>query len=106
MLQVGDVAPDFALPDAAEETVRLSDFRGKKVVLYFYPKDLTPACTRQACDLRDRHAELREAGAEVFGVSLDSARTHRKFTDKYELPFQLLTDAEREVLTAYGVWKQ
>lgn len=106
MLQVGDTAPDFALLDAAEQTVRLSDFRGKQVVLYFYPKDLTPACTRQACDLRDRHQELQEAGAEVLGVSLDSARTHQKFTDKYELPFRLLADQEREVLTAYGVWKE
>jgi peroxiredoxin Q/BCP len=106
MLQAGDPAPDFALPNAVGETVRLSELRGRQVVLYFYPKDLTPACTRQACDLRDRHEELREAGVEVLGVSLDSARMHQKFTEKCSLPFQLLTDVEKEVATAYGVWKE
>lgn len=106
MLHVGDAAPEFALPNGAGETVRLSDLRGKKVVLYFYPKDMTPGCTQEACDFRDRYAALQEAGAVVLGVSPDSARSHAKFAEKHTLPFPLLADEDHSIATAYGVWKE
>ena len=106
MLVIGRPAPDFALQDGEGNTVRLSELRGKKVVLYFYPKDLTPGCTQEACDFRDRHAELQAAGAVVLGVSPDDAKSHRKFAAKHGLPFPLLADTERAAATAYGVWKE
>lgn len=106
MPEVGELAPDFTLKDGAGNEVRLSDFRGKKVVLYFYPKDLTPGCTQEACDFRDRFAAIREAGAVLLGVSPDSSRTHRKFADKYELPFPLLADEKTAVANAYEVWQE
>ncbi len=103
---VGDPAPDFELPDQDGQHVSLSDFRGRKVVLYFYPKDDTPGCTTQACDLRDRTSELDMRGAVVLGVSPDTMQSHRKFRDKYGLPFRLLADTEHRVADAYGVWKE
>lgn len=109
ILTPGDAAPDFAAVAVGGvygdgQTVRLGDFRGKKLVLYFYPKDDTPGCTTQACDLRDRYAHLLDQGAVVFGVSVDSPASHRKFIDKHSLPFPLLSDENREMVGAYGVW--
>jgi len=103
-LEAGDQAPDFALPDQDGNIHRLSDYAGRTVVLYFYPKDDTPGCTKEACSFRDRHAELQSAGAVVLGVSADDAKSHQKFRDKYSLPFPLLSDTEKEVSTAYGSW--
>ena len=103
-LAVGDRAPDFALPDAGGGTVRLSDFRGKKaVVLYFYPKDDTPGCTKEACGFRDSYEEFTSAGAEVIGVSSDSGESHRGFASKHKLPFTLLSDRGGKVRRQYGV---
>jgi thioredoxin-dependent peroxiredoxin len=106
MLEVGQPAPDFTVKDGAGNTVRLSDLRGKKVVLYFYPKDATPGCTQEACDLRDRYDRLQAAGAVLLGVSPDSEKSHQKFAAKFELPFPLLADTDNTVSTAYGVWKE
>lgn len=103
-LVAGDEAPDFALPDADGNTVRLSDYRGRKVVLYFYPKDDTPGCTQEACSFRDNLARLTSAGAVVLGVSPDTPKSHRKFADKYGLPFPLLSDVGASVAQTYGVW--
>jgi thioredoxin-dependent peroxiredoxin len=100
----GEPAPDFTLTSDAGETVRLSDLRGKPVVLYFYPKDDTPGCTAQACGIRDSYAEFERAGAVVLGVSPDKAAKHVKFKEKYSLPFTLLADPEHEVAERYGVW--
>jgi peroxiredoxin Q/BCP len=101
---VGDLAPDFELTDVSGQRVRLSDFRGKRpVVLYFYPKDDTPGCTREACSFRDRYAAFQEAGAEVIGVSSDSAASHRSFAEKHRLPFTLVADAGGAVRKRYGV---
>jgi peroxiredoxin Q/BCP len=105
-LKIGDAAPDFALPNQDGETIRLSDQRGKVVVLYFYPKDDTPGCTKEACAFRDLRGAFAEAGAEIFGVSRDSVKSHRKFADKYGLPFSLLADETGEVCRAYGVIKE
>jgi peroxiredoxin Q/BCP len=104
--QAGQPAPDFALPDQDGNTVRLSDLRGRKVVLYFYPKDDTSGCTTQACDLRDRGGEIDAKGATVLGVSPDPVKSHRRFADKYDLPFTLLADTDHQVAEAYGVWKE
>ena len=106
MLKVGDPAPDFTLNDGDGNSVRLSGLRGRKVVLYFYPKDMTPGCTQEACDFRDRYTELQKSGAALFGVSPDSEKSHRKFAEKHALPFPLLADTGSEVATAYGVWKE
>ena len=105
-LKVGQRAPDFSLQDDAGKTVRLSDFTGKTLVLYFYPKDDTPGCTKESCAFRDGIAEIRAEGAEVFGVSVDSVDSHRKFKEKYRLNFSLLSDAEKTAVKAYGVWKE
>lgn len=102
-LQIGDAAPDFTLPTDAGEPLTLSQLRGKKVVIYFYPKDNTPGCTREACDFRDAYAELREKGVVVLGVSKDSAKAHTNFKAKHQLPFTLLVDANADVCEAYGV---
>jgi peroxiredoxin Q/BCP len=100
----GKPAPEFTLKDDAGETVSLSDFRGKPVVLYFYPKDDTPGCTAQACGIRDAYGEFEQAGAVVLGVSPDKVSKHVKFKEKYDLPFTLLADPEHEVAERYGVW--
>ena len=104
MVEEGKAAPDFELTSDTGDTVRLSDLRGKPVVLYFYPKDDTPGCTTQACGIRDAYGEFERAGAVVLGVSPDGERSHAKFRDKYELPFPLLADEGHEVAERYGVW--
>ena len=103
-LSPGDKAPDFELPDADDKPVSLQEFRGERVVLYFYPAALTPGCTTQACDFRDNLAVLRDAGVAVVGISPDKSAKLRQFRDKHELPFPLLGDPGKEVLTAYGAW--
>ena len=104
MVEEGKPAPDFELHTDAGESVKLSDFRGKPVVLYFYPKDDTPGCTKQACGIRDSYDEFEQRGAIVLGVSPDEETSHVKFKEKYELPFTLLADADHEVAERYGVW--
>ena len=104
MLKPGDLAPDFTLPGKDGEPVTLSSFRGEKVVLYFYPKDNTSGCTAQACNLRDNYAELRKAGYEVIGVSVDDAKSHQKFIAKNELPFTLIADTDKKLVEQFGVW--
>ena len=103
-LKEGDKAPDFAVPDANGKTINLKDLRGKKVVLYFYPKDDTPGCTKEACAFRDSFAKFKRRGLEVLGVSLDSEKSHQKFAQKYDLPFTLLADTERTISDAYGTY--
>ena len=104
MIAEGQEAPDFELTSDTGETVKLSDLRGKPVVLYFYPKDDTPGCTTQACGIRDAYGEFERAGVVVLGVSPDDERSHVKFRSKYELPFTLLADTEHAVAERYGVW--
>ena len=106
MVSEGKPAPDFELVDDSGETVTLSSFRGKPVVLYFYPKDDTPGCTTQACGIRDAWGEFERAGAVVLGVSPDDERSHAKFKEKYELPFALLADTGHSTAEEYGVWKE
>jgi len=106
MLSVGATAPDFSLPSTSGDVVSLKNLRGKKVVLYFYPKDDTPGCTKEACSFRDDLTRIKRKGALVFGVSADSIPSHQKFIEKYELNFPLLSDESKEMLKAYGVWQQ
>ena len=106
MLEAGVKAPAFTLPDQDGNPVSLSDFLGKKVILYFYPKDNTPGCTRQACAFAGSYAAFRDLDAVVIGVSKDSTASHRKFAEKYDLPFLLLSDPELRVLQTYGVWQE
>ena len=106
MLEVGMKAPDFTLLDKRGNSVSLSDFLGKKVVLYFYPKDSTPGCTRQACAFAQNHSNFGEKNVVVIGVSKDSVASHLKFAEKYELPFVLLSDPELVAIQAYGVWQE
>ena len=106
MLTVGTKAPDFTLNDQHGAEVRLSDFLGKKVVLYFYPKDSTPGCTRQACAFAGSYAAFQEQNVAVIGVSKDSVASHVKFAQKYDLPFILLSDPELQAIQAYGVWQE
>ena len=106
MLEVGMKAPGFTLQDQDGREVSLADYRGKKVVLYFYPKDSTPGCTRQACAFAGSLSEIKAQGAVVLGVSKDSVASHRKFADKYGLPFTLLSDPQLEAIQAYGVWQE
>jgi len=103
-LKAGDAAPAFALEDQDGQTRRLEDFRGKNVVLYFYPRDETPGCTIEACQFRDEHTALEELGAVILGVSRDDAESHRKFIENHSLPFPLLVDDGGDVSTAYGAW--
>jgi thioredoxin-dependent peroxiredoxin len=105
-LKEGDKAPDFSLPSSDGETVSLKDLKGKSVVLYFYPKDDTPGCTKEACDFRDLRKKFQSEGAEIYGVSFDSVDSHNKFITKYKLPFPLLSDSDKSVATAYGVFKK
>ena len=105
-LNIGDKAPDFAIPDQDGLVHKLSDYAGRKLVIYFYPKDDTPGCTAQACNLRDNYYDLRQKGYEVIGVSVDSEKSHQKFIRKYELPFTLLADTEKKMVTDYGVWQE
>ena len=106
MIEEGRPAPDFELESDSGETVRLSDLRGKPVVLYFYPKDDTPGCTRQACGIRDAWTEFQRAGAEVIGISADTTASHERFRSKYSLPFTLLADPEHKLAELYGVGQE
>ncbi|MDX9942891.1 MAG: thioredoxin-dependent thiol peroxidase [Bacteroidales bacterium] len=103
-LKPGDQAPDFKGKDSRGNALSLADFKGSKLVLYFYPKDNTPGCTAQACNLRDNYELLMKQGYKVVGVSADSEKSHEKFIEKFELPFPLISDTEKEILKAYGVW--
>ncbi|HYF61267.1 MAG TPA: thioredoxin-dependent thiol peroxidase [Herpetosiphonaceae bacterium] len=103
-LNIGDAAPDFSLPADNGETVSLGDFRGKKVILYFYPKDDTPGCTTQACGFRDSYPQIEERNAVVIGVSPDDVKSHQKFKTKFDLPFLLVADTDHALAEAYGVW--
>ena len=106
MLETGMKAPDFTLTDKDGKAVSLSDFLGRKVVVYFYPKDSTPGCTRQACAFAAAYAQFKARKVEVIGISKDSAASHRKFAQKYELPFLLLSDPDLQAIQAYGVWQE
>src|ERR1043165_114738 len=105
-LQVGDVAPEFTTKDQDGNTVRLSDFKGKKVVLYFYPNDMTPGCTAEACSLRDNYKTLQKQGYVVLGISSNDEKSHRKFIEKEKLPFSLLADTDKSVHEKYGTWAE
>ena len=105
-ITVGDKAPDFRLTDKNGNSVSLSDFKGKKVVLYFYPRDNTPGCTRQACAFAENYSEFQKRNIEVIGISKDSVASHVKFAEKYNLPFVLLSDPDRMAIEAYGVWQE
>ncbi|MBD2702369.1 thioredoxin-dependent thiol peroxidase [Spirosoma sp. BT702] len=105
-LQIGNPAPDFTSTDQNGQSVKLSDYRGKKVVLYFYPKDDTPGCTAQACSLRDNYEKLQASGYEVLGVSVDDEKSHQKFSKKFSLPFTLVADTDHHIVEAYDVWKE
>lgn len=106
MLNIGTEAPDFTLPDQDGVMHSLKDYRGQKVILYFYPKDNTAGCTAQACGFRDRYPQIREKGAVVLGVSKDSSASHKKFEEKQQLPFTLLSDVNADVIRLYDVWKE
>jgi peroxiredoxin Q/BCP len=105
-LNVGDAAPYFAIADDQGKTHSLKDYRGKSVILYFYPKDNTPGCTTEACDFRDNFSRLKSKGVVVLGVSPDSEKSHQNFKGKFELPFPLLVDSDKKLCQAYGVWKE
>lgn len=104
-VQVGEKVADFSLPNQAGELVRLSDYKGKYIVLYFYPKDMTPGCTTEACDFRDAHESFEDLDAVIIGISPDPVASHQKFIDKHDLPFMLLADEEKQVAEQFGVWK-
>lgn len=106
MVEPGQPAPDFTLPNQHGENVTLSELKGAPVVLYFYPRDDTPGCTREACAFRDARTQYEEAGAHVIGVSPDTPQSHQKFAQKYDLPFTLVSDPEHQVCEQYGVWKE
>ncbi len=103
-LKEGDIAPDFSLPASNGENVSLKDYKGKKVVIYFYPKDDTPGCTIEACNFRDDYSEITKLGAVILGVSKDDIKSHNKFINKFDLPFLLLSDESTEMISAYGAW--
>jgi peroxiredoxin Q/BCP len=103
-LKVGDQAPDFSVKDQSGNEIKLSDYAGKRVVIYFYPKDNTPGCTAQACNIRDNYSDLEKEGIIILGVSADSEASHQKFIDKFDLPFTLLADVDKKMLNDYGVW--
>ncbi len=106
MLEIGSIAPDFTLQDQHGNSISLHDFAGKRIVLYFYPKDNTPGCTRQACAFAGAYAAFRDNDIVVIGISKDSVASHQKFAQKYDLPFILLSDPERQAIEAYGVWQE
>ena len=106
MLNIGQAAPDFELPDQNGQTHKLSDYRGQKVILYFYPRDNTSGCTKQACGFRDLYPQFREKGAVVLGVSKDTVASHKKFEENHGLPFTLLSDVEKTTIMAYDCWKE
>ena len=106
MLEMGTKAPDFTLPDQNGNMHSLSDYRGKKIILYFYPKDNTPGCTKQACGFAERYPQFIEKGAVVLGISKDSVASHKKFEEKYGLPFTILSDPELVAIQAYDVWQE
>ena len=106
MLEIGTKAPQFTLLNQDGKEISLSDFKGKKIVLYFYSKDNTAGCTKQACGFAERYPDFLEKGAEIIGVSKDSVESHRKFADKYNLTFTLLSDTEKKIIEAYDVWKE
>mgnify|MGYP003393765471 CR=1 FL=1 len=106
MLEVGKKAPAFSLKDGEGNKVSLSDFKGKTVVLYFYPKDMTSGCTQESCDFRDAFPKFKKKGAVILGISRDDEKSHQKFKAKYDLPFPLLADTETKMCEAYGVWKE
>ena len=106
MLEIGTIAPDFTLPDQNGELHSLSDYRGKKVILYFYPKDSTAGCTKQACGFAERYPHFLEKGAVVLGISKDSVASHKKFAENNSLPFTILSDTDKTVIQAYDVWKE
>lgn len=103
-LKEGDKAPAFTAKDQAGNEVKLSNYKGKKVVLYFYPKDDTPGCTKEACNFRDNFSLLKKKGIEVLGVSTDSVKSHEKFVEKFDLPFTLIADEDKKIVADYGVW--
>lgn len=105
-LKEGMKAPGFEGTDQNGKTIRLSDYAGKKIVLYFYPKDNTPGCTAESCNLRDNYKDMIKAGFEVIGISMDSEKSHKSFAAKYSLPFPLIADTEKKIITDYGVWKE
>lgn len=104
MLEAGTAAPDFTLENEKGERVSLSGFRGKKVIVYFYPKDNTPGCTKEACSIRDNFPAIQEKGAVVLGISADTVASHAGFAEKFNLPFQLLSDPDKKAITAFGAW--
>ena len=104
MINVGDKAPEVLGINEKGEEIRLSAYKGKKIVLYFYPKDSTSGCTAQACNLRDNYSELRKAGYEVIGVSVDNEKSHQKFIEKHNLPFTLIADTDKKLVEEFGVW--
>jgi len=104
MLKIGSLAPNFSLKDQNEKTHTLKDYRGKWVLLYFYPKDNTPGCTKQACAIRDEYPAFKKLNCVVFGISTDNETSHKKFEEKFTLPFTLLADTEKKMVNAYGVW--
>ena len=106
MLQIGTKAPEFSLPDEDGKIRNLSDYEGKKLILYFYPKDNTPGCTKQACGFGELYPQFNKKGVEVIGISKDSVASHKKFKEKYTLPFTILADPELKVIQAYDVWKE
>ncbi len=103
-LKPGDKAPDFEIQDESGNMVKLSDYRGSKLVLFFYPRDNTPTCTKEACNLRDNYQSFKDLGYEILGISSDNSKSHQKFIDKHELPFSLLADTEKHLHQAYGTW--
>lgn len=106
MLKAGDKAPDFSLTADNGDTVSLDDYSGRKLVLYFYPKDMTEGCTKESCDFRDNIKAFEKDGVAVVGVSADGMKSHKRFKEKYDLPFQLLSDESKQMLTDYGVWQE
>ncbi len=105
-LKVGDIAPNFSLPSSTGKNISLNDLIGKKIVLYFYPKDDTPGCTKEACSFRDKISQFQKKNVIIYGVSADSIESHKKFIQKYSLPFPLLSDENKDMLKTYGVWKE